>query len=1136
MAIHDKHYDGTTVSRTLSPGEKSLDGLVYQSGKPVLDSELNLAQDVASYAERLLGSAHHPSGFLRPQTTVPSIEDYRLPKVTDGDFIPDSFLIKKLKASVAGRPIVVEYTNEDVANWNRIQLDPAPIYDGVPGDVKRTDFVFLEVWLAQVAPSPWARATLQLAVDVSDGSTQLISDNDEIVLTDHAGVATTLVAKTVADVANPLEFEIGANVNTTAVNLAKAIDDLAEFEADASADVVMARTVVRGDAGNAAFIDVTLVDAGAVILNHGDPAPSNFHSGSDRGNKPSQESLYRHGNVKSSVGVALDDDLMDEAVGVESAQRIQLQYRIRNTGNTEGVNFKTEPDGFSCPQVLAQGSQGAPVSEYQFVPADGASVNPSGKSSAAAYKTIDSGLWVAGDGSADSAAALGSVDGFVYAIPMCFVFRRNNAYVNGANEPATGNGFHPRNNTNGAVPHNHASTPVWFSNDIIGNVPNGQSDRPDGAFCDVIESWDVLDLRRHILPSGADVSAELRRQMQSLLDGNLFTWAIDADSKNTLGSGSGDVGTQFLVCDEIGREHAHGGNEVTSGSTEHGNLIRNFDHISRRFGDQQVVERVVFEFHCQDLFADNNGKYVEQAVVGNKNWTEGDTMVIDLQNLNASTLSDWDPSYAATYFGPMGAGFSVYDLMPPGATISDVLRVFHDEGNTDSPVNQLTQLSKVEGLGTHLLKLSLDANHSDVNGGDPANAPYKMVGDTALGDVGSPRRIFVEIEMTFPLGAGLTDTPDKVVYPNADSVYPYGALIENTDPGVADSRSPEMEQPTRPIFREGFREVKVEQVSNNGDPEAPIVDHIVSGAETMLRFPRRVFASKTKQTLVSDYNGTAYDVRVFATEHDPGTEYGSSSRHVFLEEPLPHEQTLCTIQYFAQDPIPNHGPEGTGYQISIYYRSNSPQTCGVHEGVIGTEAGGGPLPTELNVEILSQSEEVWSGQIGMGSLELGFPYVAPLDQIPVLGNEIDAAFPGEWHLCGSTAISVDDFDANTGLLALHPFVQADTTGKLKLGSTEHPPIRDIEFRAMYTFTDDETYRPTVLSQSLSGIARHKVMYPMLARALEDSRLFRKGELLLIVLSRWAVLDDENTIRITDEDNRTCAAVYRTKDLLLTVGD
>ena len=96
MAIHDKHYTGTSVSRTLSPGERSLDTLVYQSGKPVLDSELNLSHDVAAYAERLLQSRHIPSGFLRGQTTQDSSADYHLQKVGDADFQPNSFLMKKM--------------------------------------------------------------------------------------------------------------------------------------------------------------------------------------------------------------------------------------------------------------------------------------------------------------------------------------------------------------------------------------------------------------------------------------------------------------------------------------------------------------------------------------------------------------------------------------------------------------------------------------------------------------------------------------------------------------------------------------------------------------------------------------------------------------------------------------------------------------------------------------------------------------------------------------------------------------------------------------------------------------------------------------------------------------------------------
>ena len=51
-------------------------------------------------------------------------------------------------------------------------------------------------------------------------------------------------------------------------------------------------------------------------------------------------------------------------------------------------------------------------------------------------------------------------------------------------------------------------------------------------------------------------------------------------------------------------------------------------------------------------------------------------------------------------------------------------------------------------------------------------------------------------------------------------------------------------------------------------------------------------------------------------------------------------------------------------------------------------------------------------------------------------------------------------------------------------------------------------------------------------------LFRKSELLLVVLSRFAELDDQNSILFLDDpsDNRTLAAVYRTRNLLLTVGD
>ena len=65
MAIRDKYFTGTSVSRYLPPGEHSWDEAVYQSGKPVLDAELNLSQEVGRQLRSLVQQRTVPSGWLR---------------------------------------------------------------------------------------------------------------------------------------------------------------------------------------------------------------------------------------------------------------------------------------------------------------------------------------------------------------------------------------------------------------------------------------------------------------------------------------------------------------------------------------------------------------------------------------------------------------------------------------------------------------------------------------------------------------------------------------------------------------------------------------------------------------------------------------------------------------------------------------------------------------------------------------------------------------------------------------------------------------------------------------------------------------------------------------------------------------
>lgn len=1130
MAIRNKFFPGTLVSRYLDPNGKAYSDVVYQKGKLVLDSELVLNQDIQNLQRCRLLARQVPSGFIRGQSRGDSYDDFSfddpwLPgPVLNPDFVANSFHMRRVQALVAGFLLDVEFTNTATPGDNLIQLPLPTVFDGSPPSVKRTDFVFLEAYLTLVSSSPSAKGSLVVA--------------DPVTATPGAMVTvggTTFTGVLVAP--GPTQFRIfPVNAAQTANSLATQITALVPaVTATAVGNVVQITATTPGISGNA--IGLASSQGMAII-----PSGPTLVGGFNTPNKPTQDSIYRHGNVLSPPSVALPDEIEDPDVGVETTKRIQVQYRVRVSTAPSGLNFKTEADGFSNVNILAQGAQGAPVADYPFVPADLTSARFN--SDASAYGVLDNGLYVAGDGTETSANALGTVDGFVYAIPIGFVFRRNNAFNGGA-----GTGWDAENNTNGALTFDH---PLFVNNPYVyAQVQLGESDRPDGAFCDAINENDILDLRRTVKPNGVDLAAELQYQIQALQDGNFRTWAIDTASKQTLGNGSGDVSTRNLVCNEVGRLPAQGGNPPLSGDTTRGVTVRNFDHFARRFGDQPVVERVVLEFRPTDDIGTDPGKYVNRPAYAAPflGWAEGDELVLDLDELNVTTIGDFDPSGATVPTGD----FNFY--APPGTVISDVLSVFHDDGNFAVAVDQSVQVAQVTGIGTSTLEVRLDANGTQVNGGLPGPTA-DVVGTQVTGDVGSQRRIFLEVEITYPLGQGLTDTPDLEIVPDPGP-YPFGPMLENDVPAGGSQRPTDLETPLAPSFRPGFREVMIEYVANNptggGSPGVPVSDTLVSRNPLSVVTPRRIFGDATTSALVVDQN----DFLPRLTD-DPNTDYGASSRTVRLQNtgmapglPLSGAgQTLTQVQYFAQDAVPNYGTAGAGYQQSVYFRTNAPQTCGVKEGTISVPGnavfpytGNDPLPTPILTEPLYVSQDIWTGQVGMGSVELPFPYFAPLDQIPVNDGRTElppspTTFPGEWYFAATANVSIDDFDAQVGTLALQQMVVADGSTNWEIGGTPttEVPFKDTEFRAIFPFINKDEARPTPMGQPMSNVVRHKVFVPCLVRALQDSALFRKDEVLLVILTRWAVLDAENTVKFTDSGSTSGAAVYRTKNLLLVAGN
>ena len=1088
---------------------------------------------------------------------------------------------------------MVEYTNTQTPGYNLIALAPAKIYDGTNATVKRTDFIFLEVWRALVAPSPAASGNVQVVsvADVAAGDTVNINGVPLTAVVGAPGVD---------------EFTIGLTEEATAVNIAAAINDagntfsaLVSARPIAGSGFVMLTAILPGTGdvvsgtGNFITLSVTVATVGAMVA-----SGATLTGGADRPNKPieGQDKIFRHGNVLSPEPVWLDDEMVDPVVNLESSQRLQLQYRIRTTSDAEAVNYKKHPDGFSSliagggagdAAIFAQGNRNQPVwagngidtVSYPFVPADKTSAWL--QSSAVSFGWEDDGLYVAGDGSAVAAANLGAIDGFVYAIPIGFVHRHNDV----SDALAGIKGFDPESNANGAPMYDHAGYLSFFGFAI----PAGLSDRPDGHFCNVITQENLLDLRRHVVLPGVDLAAELQYQMQSVLDGNLRTWSMDTSDVQDLGGDSGDVSTRYLICNEVGRSIAQGATAPLAGEgVERGELIRTFDHVARRFGDQPVVERVTIAFWPGDRdgvavapATNNPGKYISKAggVTQTDKWYEGDVLHLDLEYLNVTTLGGlFDSRPGAGTGGGAAAPITFLDAAPPGTVITDVLNAWYDDGHYDIVTDQNVQFGIIKGLGTTHLEATLDANDTLITGGQPiagGNIEHKVVGSdvgsppappVAAVNMGSERRIFMEVEVTYPLAYGTTHTPDYEVVAD-ETVYPEDVAVP-TGPGPQIEndmleRPGDFEQLLAARYRLGYREIHSEYIANDtiahGAPLAGAAiglntaEQIISMDRETLRFPRRVWSTERAEGLYVHDVPVPQDMVVDAAL----SSFGSSARSIVLDTTgtgllsgVGH--TLCTIRYFAQDAIPNAGAEGGGYQIAYYFRSNAPQTAGTKDGDI-TSTGDGTLPTTLQVEPLLTSPSVWTGQVGVGGHEKGYPYAVPMDQIPVndgttvpVGTDQISGTTGEWYFAATAEVAIDDFNADTGLLNLHAFVQQDVQDIVDFGGpgNDEKPRKDAEFRAYYPFADDAAYRPTIMAQPLAGAARHKAFTPFLARAVEDvpgvagGLLFRKSELLLVVLSRFAELDDNNNVQFVDpqSSNRTLAAVYRTRNLLLTVGD
>lgn len=1058
-----------STSRDLDPTNYAWDSIVYQAGRPMLDSELNLTQDILNKKSTL------PSGMISYQGEDDSVGSFAYEKpyvggVLNVNFTANTFTINPFKAMVNGIVIDVRNTNA-TDGTNKITLD---LPDTGAGAGNRGDFVFLEVWRKDVTPAMQSKSRVKL-LNPQDADTFTFS---------KGGVSVVLTVGT--------EFLTGDSLAHTARNMASYINDHGGAGLGLTVDGVTTFAETRGTE--------------FVFLNHNGGASGNYSGGnsftlassdvtgieiqiqpsggSDGDGKPSANKIYYAGNVLSHSSTHLDDNIQDPNVNVSSTRRIQVQYRIRTQQSLPSEYIF----GFENGTLNAQGSQGATVDGKSF-----------------SRHTTDTGLWYAGDGSEADATSLGTVDGYVYAIPLCYVFRRNSLGVGNT-------GFSAIGSFNTGASHDHDGATL-VGNDYVDNVAIKESDRPDGLFADEVAQSDVLDLRRRVYPRGIDFSAELEYQYHTLLDNENRTWFAKAHNLQATGDGSGGASPTPLVCDVYGRnELANIGNA--------GEHRRTFDHIARRWSDTPTTERIYIVAKPTNLAQTSTGVSVVPGGAGDY-WYAGDQIKIDLKTLKVSSLLLWADNGSQTFEFWGGGSFA--------PKLLDIGFCWHNDGHYTNAIEQQVKISSVDGLGSNTINITLEENPITANGGMLAGADYKLVGDVTNGEsTGSNREIFIELIFDYAsFDRGLSGvaidvpTPDPSGYPTGPAVLIESAPTNAYDPypGQGNGNAP----PISNVIP------KTKQVSLEYVYAQQSID-IVSNTNLSAYLPWRLYYNSALPPTIADISGGN---AVCALDNTP-TKYQHAESKIGWSTPAwVGGQRKLTISAFPIEPYP--ADTVTDSTLLVYYNRSAPMTAGSGRAIdvpgVGILAGG-VVPDELNLQPLAIGKEV---SVFLKTND-HYPFFNPTDQLGTHPNASGSY--AEYETLSNPDVFLDDLKINTGSVNLPSFVPFVSSVNITLGETgpSQPPVKDNYSRVVYPTMEDSSYFPSSFAKNMSGYhSDYKTSLPCLMKIVDDSHtLYRKGEVVLVVFVKTNTWGQGVSVdmRETLADNYVVACVYRTKNQLL----
>lgn len=723
--------------------------------------------------------------------------------------------------------------------------------------------------------------------------------------------------------------------------------------------------------------------------------------------------IWANGNVKvppaSDAALNFPDDILDINVGSESTKRVQIQYRLRVVS---GVDIFSFPDGIDDPAVTAQST-----------PPNAAT--PDGNATLFTYTSQstngDAGLWRAGDGVPTN--TLNTVDGYMYAIPLCSIFRRN------------ASPFAKNTNHNGGV-----ATP-------------GPSDRPDGLFQDVVVVEDVADLRHGVSPNAWSYAEVLEKNLNLLLDN-------DARNEWFLTSiGGGTTGHTFLYANEVG---VLPGDGVVTGDTPGAQFIAQFDGV-RRF----LTDRINFETVTVKINAPGGG------------WVGGSTVTIQ------PTAMEIYPYAPADFAARAPADVTLVD-------ISDARWIGAPGGNSASA---MTHIASITGLGVR-----------------PVNAVTITLDTVGLPTLLS-EPLYVDLIVAYSggnnaTGAGLTFTPTsdfgvQSYQVNNPVQLPVGAPV-SFDPAnfTVITGVTYLNQPSNTAFDYPHREIRLAYTT-----VSLLITQAAdtTGPSRIITLPERLDTSKP------------FTVQKNAGPALLGVTFSFDGRTLTVAVPdasVPGD--TWTVTYQALRPLPNNGE-----QLTLWYTARAPQM--IRGQILGTTMT--VLPRHIASSLLTMT-------VGSGSPNEAYPFPFQYVQMPGVYPTSTGTFGGEHELDADANIDVAIFNSFTGLLKL-PVLLPYVPQPQAVTFTRAPTDADAELRSFFK-TVPVGYIPNAYAQSLSDPKKHRDILPVLMEIPADSTIGRKGQLLLVLIQRWAIMDDINSVAFEADltENTTTASVYRVKGHLM----